>query len=91
MGSEKEKLSTLVMLILMTITVEAIIGYYCGSNQLNLTTLSLLEVGECDIPEPKLHIETTYIQLLQISDFTLTQVRQCKIEIRRTISYCGMH
>ena len=75
----------------MRMTVEAIIGYDCGSNQLNLTTLSLLEVGECDIPEPKLHIETTYIQLLQISDFTLTQVRQCKIDIRRTISYCGMH
>ena len=75
----------------MRTTVEAIIGYDCGSNQLNLTTLSLLEVGECDIPESKLHIEIIYIQLLQISDFTLTQVKQCKIEIKRTISHCGMH
>ena len=65
------------MLILMTTTVEAIIGYDCGSNQLNLATLSLLEVGECDIPEAKLYIDTTYIQLSQISDFTLTQIRQC--------------
>ena len=80
------------MLILMRTAVEAIIGYDCGSNQINLTRLSLLEVGgECDIPEPKLHAETTYIQLLQIIDFTPTQVRKCKKNIRRTISHCGMH
>ena len=91
MGSGKKKLTTLVMLTLMRRTVGAIIGYDCGWNQLKLTTLSLLEVGECDIPKPKLHVETTYIQLLQISDFTLTQVRQCKIVIRRTISHCGIH
>ena len=61
MGSEKEKLTTLILLILMRTTVEAIIQYDCGSNQFNLRTLSLLEVGECDIPGSKLHIETIYI------------------------------
>ena len=59
----------------MRTTVEPIIGYDCGFNELNLITLYLLEVGECDIPEPKLHVQITYIQLLQISGFTLTQVR----------------
>ena len=62
-------------------TVEAIIGYDCRANQLNLAALSLLEVGECDIPKSKVYAERAYIQILQISDFTLTQVRQCKIEI----------
>ncbi|XP_024942195.1 uncharacterized protein LOC107269164 isoform X3 [Cephus cinctus] len=32
---------------------EALIGYDCRSNQPNVTTISLLEIGNCDIPPPQ--------------------------------------
>jgi len=35
--------------------------------------------------------EETYIQLMQLADYDKTAVTQCKIEIDRTINYCGMH
>ena len=38
-------------------TVYAIIGFDCGSNKSNITTLSLLEVGECDLPRSQVHVE----------------------------------
>ena len=70
--------------------VYAIIGFDCGSYQSNIT-LILLEVGECDLPRSLLHVEKTYIKLLQSTGFSNTKVIQCKIEIRRAISHCGMH
>ena len=78
-------------LLLWSITVHAIIGYDCGTNHLNITTLSLLEVGECDISEPQVQVEKIYVQLLQLSDFTVTKIIQCKVEVDRKIEYCGMH
>ena len=71
-------------------TVYAIIGFDCGSNQSNIT-LSSLEVRECDLPRSQVHVETTYIELLQLTGFSNTKVIQCKVEIRRAISHCGMH
>ena len=53
--------------------------------------MSLLEVGECDIPEPQVQVEKIYVQLLQLRDFTLTKIIQCKVEVDRKIEYCGMH
>ena len=44
-------------------TIHAIIGFDCGSNQSNIDTLSLLEVGECDLPKSQVIVERTYIQL----------------------------
>ena len=32
-----------------------------------------------------------YVQLLQLSDFTLTKIILCKVEVDRKIEYCGMH
>ncbi|XP_050452326.1 uncharacterized protein LOC126851966 isoform X2 [Cataglyphis hispanica] len=80
----------LIIFALITGT-SSIIAYDCGGAYLNLTTVSLLRSGECDI-----HMETpvatnTYIQLLQLSTYTHTEIIQCKIEITRTISHCGMH
>ena len=72
-------------------TVYAIIRFDCGSNQSNITTLSLLEVGECNLPPSQVHVKRTYIQLLKLPGFTNTKVIQCKVEIRRAISHCGMH
>lgn len=67
------------------------IGYDCTAKGLNITTLSLTDVGNCnmDIVEP--HTQEVYIQLMQLSDYDHVQVTQCKVEVDRTIYYCGMH
>lgn len=66
-----------------------IIGYDCSSSAANITTVSLLEVGECNNIEPK-YINTTrqYVQLLQLNDFESVEVYQCKVEIHRKIIKC---
>ena len=71
--------------------VYGFIGYDCGSLHLNVTTLSLLEIGNCDLPESKINITRRYVQLLQINQYTETRIMQCKMEIHRTIYYCGMN
>ena len=67
-----------------------IIGYDCGSQVLNMTTISLLEVGPCDIPMPKATTEDLEIQVLQMVDFAQIPVIQCKIEIYREVRKCGI-
>ena len=42
--------------------VYGFIGYDCGLRHLNVTTLSLLEVGNCDLPESKINITRRYVQ-----------------------------
>ncbi|XP_067209354.1 uncharacterized protein [Linepithema humile] len=69
---------------------KGIIGYDCGSASTNITTLSLLGIEECDIPQPEVAAQKIYIQLLQINEFTSARVIQCKIEIDRLIRRCGM-
>ena len=91
MGLRDFLLALLTAYLHYTTTTQAIVGYDCGPNQLNITTLSLLDVGACEIPQPQLHTESVNIQLLQISDYTLKKVIQCKIEVHRRVSYCGMY
>lgn len=67
-----------------------IVGYDCGAAQSNITTISLLKVGECDLSTPKLNIKSINIQLLYLCEFTQTDVIQCKVEVLRTIFCCGM-
>jgi len=67
-----------------------IIGYDCGSASANLTTLSLINIKECDIPLQHVNSTQVYIQLLQLDDFKIIKVIQCKIEINRIIKKCGM-
>ena len=67
------------------------IGYDCGSSQLDITNLFLLQVGECDLSKTQIKVEPTYIQLLQLSEFTQVKVTQRKVEVWRTVQYCGMH
>lgn len=69
----------------------AIIAYDCGGAYLNVTTVSLLRSGECDIEVETPATVNTYIQLLQLSSYAQTHITQCKIEILRTIYHCGMH
>ena len=40
----------------------ALIGYDCGAKQLNVTTLSLKDLGECEIPNYQPNITQRYIQ-----------------------------
>lgn len=66
-------------------------GYDCKGEGLNITTLSLLDVGYCDLENIEPNKADVYVQLLQLSDFGKTQVTQCRVEVDRTIYYCGMH
>ncbi|XP_076660708.1 uncharacterized protein LOC143364080 [Halictus rubicundus] len=69
----------------------AIIGYDCNGHHLNVTTLSLKTVGDCNIDQVVTKTEEVYIQLLQLSDYSYADIIQCKVVIDRTVSYCGMH
>lgn len=70
---------------------KAIIGYDCGGVILNVTTVSLLDIKGCEAEDIEPETANVKIQLLQLSDYQHTEVQQCKIEIDRTIYYCGMH
>ena len=52
----------------------AFIGYDCGFRNLNVTTLSLLEVGECELPETNVDVSEKYVQLLQINEYSETKI-----------------
>lgn len=80
-------LSALVALPLVT----GMVGYDCGGKGLNITILSLLDISTCDMKDLEPNKEETYIQLMQLSDYDKTMVTQCKVEVDRTIYYCGMH
>lgn len=79
------------ILFFTTPSALALVGYDCTGKGLNITTLSLIDVGECNVDLIEPTKEETYIQLMQVSDHDHTQVIQCKVEIDRTIYYCGMH
>jgi hypothetical protein len=76
--------------ILLLPFASGLIGY-CGGHGLNITTLSLLDIGDCELAEIQTNTEETYVQLLQLSNYDETRIQQCKVEIDRTIFYCGMH
>ena len=76
---------------LLVHTATALVGYDCGSRSLNITTISLLDVGQCQPPSSSLNVTRRYVQLLQVNEFTETQAIQCKLEIHRTVYYCGMY
>ncbi|XP_047370478.1 uncharacterized protein LOC124957491 [Vespa velutina] len=67
-----------------------LLGYDCGGGSTNITTISLLDTGECNIPLHAPNATEVYIQLLQLAEYDHTHVHQCRVEIDRTIYYCGM-
>lgn len=83
-------LSYFAILILFNPTC-ALIGFDCGGQHLNITSISLLDVGECNLNVRKPNSTDVYVQLLQLSDYNHAEVIQCKVEISRMIYYCGMH
>jgi len=65
--------------------------YDCTGSGLNITTLSLIDIGSCNLENIEPKQEETYVQLLQLADFHHIEVIQCKIEVDRIIYHCGMH
>lgn len=80
-----------ILVITLIHRVTGLVGYDCVGPSLNITTISLNDVGECNIPMIEPITSPVYVQLLQVSEFSYTEVKQCKIEIDRTIMYCGMY
>lgn len=81
----------LVGLLVLLTPVYGLVGYDCAGPALNITTYSLLEIGECKIKETEPIISKVRIQLLQLIRHKESEIVQCKTEIDRTITYCGMH
>ncbi|XP_074111451.1 uncharacterized protein LOC141535426 [Cotesia typhae] len=71
--------------------VGAMIGYDCGAKNLNMSTISLLDIDDCEIDTGRIEESLTDILLLQLNEFEFVNIIQCKIEILRAIHYCGMH
>lgn len=69
---------------------KGMIGFDCGSTIPNITTFSLIDSGECDFHEIKPNATNVTIELFQVAEFKSVAIKQCKIEIERTIYYCGM-
>lgn len=82
--------SLTVLLAFISLT-QGLTGYDCKGEGLNITTLSLLDVGQCEFDEIEPDKSEVYVQLIQSSDYSRTRVTQCRVEIDRTIYYCGMH
>lgn len=70
--------------------VSAIIGYDCGTSSLNITTVSLLDIDDCEVEDEEVMTASTNIFLLQTNKYNHATVLQCKVEIVRTVHHCGM-
>lgn len=91
MYTSGEPIGIIFLLLLLSTPTQAMIGYDCGGEGLNITTLSLTDIGNCQLDDWEPQAEETYVQLLQISEFDHTEAVQCRIEVDRTIYHCGMH
>lgn len=83
--------ATAILFLAAAHLAQGLIGYDCGGQTLNVTTFSTLEEPKCDTPADDATSENNNIQLLQLSEYQNTHVMQCKVEVDRTIYYCGMH
>lgn len=79
----------LLVMLLIVRTTQALIGYDCGGISMNVTTMSAVTVGECNIPLKNPKEEAVTLQLLQLAEFGNTEVRECRVEVNRVITYCG--
>ena len=64
---------------------KAIIGFNCGSADPAVKIYSLVDTGECDFMK-KIYKYPTTIELLQLAEFKINYVIQCKIEINAECS-----
>jgi len=82
---------SLALAIIISLPVNGLIGFDCGGQHLNITSVSLLGAGDCNLDYRTPNSSEVYIQLLQLSEYNHAEVIQCKVEISRRIQYCGMH
>ncbi|XP_032681742.1 uncharacterized protein LOC116849068 [Odontomachus brunneus] len=80
-----------ILLLSLVSGAYSLLGYDCSGKSLNVSTISLLGIGECHFQAEKVNSISTYIQLLQVTDYPQTKVISCRVEINRRIFYCGMH
>lgn len=66
-----------------------LVGYDCGGRGLNISRISLLDVGACDIPRKPVNSTTVRIRLYQKKKFDSVRVIQCRVLVRRVITDCG--
>ncbi|KYM97833.1 hypothetical protein ALC62_11472 [Cyphomyrmex costatus] len=90
MDRRTRRITAILLIITWIQETYGIIGYDCGSASTNLTTLSLVNIEECDIPQQNVNSSKVYVQLLQLNDFKSVRVIQCKIELERTVKKFGM-
>lgn len=84
---------TLLMFITLTGCMmsvsQAFLAYDCTLGSTNITTISTVTVPQCDINTDHVKEQDEYIQLIQLADKYTVRVRQCRVDISRTIFNCG--
>lgn len=82
-----------IALIVLTLpaVLSSLIGYDCGGEGLNITTLSLLDLATCGLEDLEPQKTEIHVQLMQVSDYDKTHAMQCRMEIDRIVYHCGMH
>ena len=70
-------------------TDKSIISFDCAQQYNNISTFSLIDIGECHVAmNPKVYVEKTKIALVQLNDYAKVHVKLCKVEVTREIAYC---
>lgn len=80
----------LFMFLTYCYTTRALTAYDCRSPSTNYTVVSLLDVGECHLPESNYSEEKTRVQVLQERSYAYVQVYECSLVVQRLITDCGM-
>ena len=76
---------------ILGLETSGLIGYDCASPEVNMTSYSLTDVSSCLPAIKNLSITEVPIQVLQRSTKSSVMVYQCKVILKRSIRYCGMH
>lgn len=84
-------MKTLVLMaVLSTAGGAGLTGYNCGKRMPHVATVSLTEVGPCEIADIQPEVQQIPMQLLQYTEREDTDVRQCRIWVDQNIARCGM-
>nr|WQM60681.1 MAG: putative glycoprotein [Xinmoviridae sp. 2] len=81
-----------ICLLILTIKIAnvlSIYGFDCASNEVEKTTISLINTLDCKVPEKNLEISTVKIQLFQDKHYKEIDYIQCSITMKHLISRCG--
>ncbi|KAL6255503.1 hypothetical protein P5V15_013839 [Pogonomyrmex californicus] len=63
------ELHRVIHLVLLPATCFGLTGYDCGGSGLNIITLSLLDIGMCNVEDLEPKSAETYVQLMQASEY----------------------